>query len=114
MIKHIRRGHHGTKLAPKYRGRYGEAGGNKIWLFQRSAISALLFIIHSDDMMEDTAALNRRSKLQMGIIQDMPHGQNKKLLWGEIEKRKNPMEKSRKHAQSAIPQQTSRRKKDAK
>ena len=30
MIRHIRRGHQGTRLAPKYRGRYGAAEENNI------------------------------------------------------------------------------------
>ena len=86
MIRHIGRGHQGTRLAPKYRGRYGEAKGNNIGVSQRSAISALLFIIYLDDMMEDLAALNRSTKLPMRIIQDRPHEQNKKMLWGEVKK----------------------------
>ena len=44
-IRHIRRGHHGTRLAPKYRGRYGEAKANNVGVSQGSAISALLFVI---------------------------------------------------------------------
>ena len=61
MIRHIRRGHQGTRLAPKYRGSYGEAKENNIGVSQGSEISALLFIIYLDDMMEDLAALNRRT-----------------------------------------------------
>ena len=65
-------------------------------------------------MMEDIAALNRRSKLPIRIIQERPREQNKKLLRGEIKKRKKSTKKSRKRAQSAIPQQVSRYKTDAK
>ena len=82
MIKHIRRGHRGTRLAPKYRGIYGEAKENNIGVFQGSATIALIFIIYWGDMMEGLSALDRRSKLPMRIIQDRPHGQNKKQLWG--------------------------------
>ena len=83
MIRHIRRGHRGTRLAPKYRGRYGEAKGNNIGVFYGSAIAALLFIIYLDDMMEDLAALNRGTELPMRIIQDRPHGKNKKCYGGK-------------------------------
>ena len=34
MIRHIRRGHQGPRLAPKYRGRYGEAKENNIGVSQ--------------------------------------------------------------------------------
>ena len=34
MIKRIRRGHTGTKLAPKYKGRYGKLNENNIGVFQ--------------------------------------------------------------------------------
>ena len=34
MIKRIRRGHQGTRLATKYRGRYGESEENNIGAFQ--------------------------------------------------------------------------------
>ena len=63
--------------------------------------------------MEDLAALSRGSKLPMRIIQDRPHEQNKKLLWGD-KKRKSHTKMSRKRAQSATPQQKSRDQKDAK
>ena len=53
MIKRIRRGHTGTKLAPKYKGRYGKLSGGDIGVFQGSEISALLFIIHLEEMMGD-------------------------------------------------------------
>ena len=64
----------GGGLAPKYRGRYGDADGGNIVVTQGSAISALLFIIYLDDMVEDLAALNRRTKLPIGIIQDYKIG----------------------------------------
>ena len=45
MIRHIRRGHQGTRLAPKYKGRYGEPRENNIVVCQGSEISTMLFII---------------------------------------------------------------------
>ena len=60
MTNHIRQGHHGTKLPPKYKGRYGAPSPNNIGVSQGSAISALLFIIYMDEVMADNAALNRR------------------------------------------------------
>ena len=41
-------------------------------------------------MVEDLAALNRRSQLPVRIIQDRPHGKNKKILRGEIKKEEDP------------------------
>ena len=87
MIRLIRRGHQGTRLAPKYIGRYGEANGENIGVFQGSAIIALLFIIYLDGVTEDLAALNRRTKLPMGIIQDHPHERNKNTM-GRSQKRR--------------------------
>ena len=75
-IRRIRRGHQWAKLAPKYRGSYGEANYNNIGAFQGYAISAILFIIYLDDMAEDLAALNRHTILPMRVIQDRPRGQN--------------------------------------
>ena len=77
-IRHIRSGHQGAKLASKYRGMYGEAKGENIGVFQGSAISAPILIIYLDDMTEDLAALNRRTKLPVGIIPDRPHERNEK------------------------------------
>ena len=104
MIRHISRGHRGARHAPKYRGRYGEANENNIGFLQGSAISALLFIIYLGDMMEDLAALSRRTKFPIGIIQDRPHGQDKKILRGEVNKRRERhMKKYQKHAQLETP-----------
>ena len=44
-IKHISRGHQGTRLSPKHNGKYGHPRGNDIGVFQGSAISAILFIM---------------------------------------------------------------------
>ena len=63
---------------------YGEAKGDNVGVFQGSAISALIFIIYLDDMMESLAALKRRTALPMRVIQDRPREQNKKLLCVEI------------------------------
>ena len=61
MINRIRRGHKNTTLAPKLKNKYGKATENNVGAFQGSAISALLFIIYQDDVMEDYDALNRAS-----------------------------------------------------
>ena len=84
MIRPIGRGHQGQRLAPKYRGRYGEAEDNNIGVFQGSAISELICIIYLDDMMEDLASLNRRTDLPMRVIQDRPREQKKKLPGADI------------------------------
>ena len=78
LVRRVGRGHQGTRLAPKYRGRYGESKENNIGVFHGSEIRALLFIIYLDDMTEDLAALNRRTKLPVGIIPDRPHERNEK------------------------------------
>ena len=70
MTKHIRQGHHDTRLSPKYKGKYGAPSENNIGVFQGSSVSALLFIIYMGDMMEDNAALNRRSNIPARIVQD--------------------------------------------
>ena len=80
MIRHIRRGREGARLAPKYKGRYGEPKENDIGVSQGSAISARIFIIYMGDVMEDLATLIRRSRLPTRIIQERPHGQNKERL----------------------------------
>jgi len=62
MITHIRRGHLDTMLLPKTKRIYGKPTENNIGVFQGSAISALLFIIYQDDMMQDYEALNYKRK----------------------------------------------------
>ena len=84
MIRHIRRGHQGTTLAPKYKGKYGNTSDNNIGVFQGAAISPLMFIIYLDDMMEDLEALNRRTNLPIRMIHDRPHQQQEELLLEEI------------------------------
>ena len=81
---HIRHGRQGTKLAPEYKGKYREPWGRNIGVFRGSAISAILFIIYMDDMMEDNAALNRRSNLPARIVHDRPAQKAKQLLWETI------------------------------
>ena len=92
MIRHIRRGHQGTTLAPKYKGKYGKASNNNIGVFQGAAISPILFIIYLDDMMEDLEALNRRTNLPIRMIQDRPHQQQEELLLEEIRKKSTKYE----------------------
>ena len=83
-ISQIRRGHQGTRLAPKYKGRYGEPKGNNIGVPQWSEIGAFLVIIYMDAMMGDIAAINRRSQLRIRILQDRPQDQNKQRMRGVI------------------------------
>ena len=92
-INHIRRGHTGTRLAPKYKGRYGKLNGNNIGVFQGSEISALLFIIYLDDMMEGLEALNRRTNLPIRSIQDRQHRQKEALIREETQENKKNMKK---------------------
>ena len=63
LITHLRRGHQNTKLVAKLNGEYGKPQDNNVGVFQGSAVSALLFIIYLDDMMEDYQALNQKSNL---------------------------------------------------
>ena len=88
MIRHIRRGRQGTRLAPKYKGRYGEPKEDNIGVSQGSAISALLFIIYLGGVVGDLASLNRRPHLQTRIIQGRPHVRNKKAYGGDKTRRK--------------------------
>jgi len=66
-IAQIRQGHKNTKLCPKHQGRYGDLQTNNVGVFRGSAISALLFIIYLDDMMQDLQALNHKNELPMRI-----------------------------------------------
>ena len=50
---------------PKQKGTYGTPGNNNIGVFRGSAISALLFIIYLDDMMEDYEALNIHKRITL-------------------------------------------------
>jgi len=59
----IRQGHKQTMLCAKHQGKYGKAQENNVGVFQGSAISALLFIIYLDDMMEDCQSLNHQNEL---------------------------------------------------
>jgi len=47
-----------TKLTAKERNEYGNTILGNVGVFRRSAVSALLFIIYLDDVMEDYKALN--------------------------------------------------------
>ena len=101
-IRHIRRRHTVTKLAPKYKGKYGKINENNIGVFQGSSISALLFIIYLDDMMDDLEALNRRTNHAIRILQDRPREQKKNY---GMKHKKNwmnrmHMKKSQKHISS--------------
>ena len=73
-----------NKTGTKIQGGYGGPKESNIGVFRESEICALLCIIYMGDMAEDLAALTRRSQLPIRIIQDRPHGENKKRLWGVI------------------------------
>ena len=49
-------------------------------------------------MMEGLAALNRRTKPPMRIIQDRAHEQNKKILWGEVKRGRRDLRRSTRNA----------------
>ena len=91
MIRRIRRGHQGTMLAPKYKGKYGNANDNNIGVFQGAAISPLMFTVYLDDMVEDLEALNRRTNLPIRMIYDRPHQQQEELLLEEIRRKTEHM-----------------------
>ena len=55
-----------TTQSAKHKRQYGEPQPNNVGVFQGSAISALMFIIYLDDMMEDYRAINRKKKLPTG------------------------------------------------
>ena len=52
MIKRLRMGHENTKLRPKAKGNLGKKQINNKGVFQGSPLSALLFIIYFDHMLE--------------------------------------------------------------
>ena len=93
MIRHIKRGHTGTRLAPTYKGKYGKLKENNIGVFQGSAISALLFIIYLGDMMDDLEELNRRTDIPMRIVQDRPYQQKEALIWKETQEKQDEQDK---------------------
>ena len=80
-------------LRAKRHGEYGEASKNNVGVFQGSAISALMFIIYLDDMMEDYEAINRQAKLisRQQIIRD-PDAETKQLVrrLGKLQDNKTP------------------------
>jgi len=58
MIDHIRQGHQHTTIRYKDNGTYGPPTTNNVGVSQRSALSALLFIIYLDDVMQDFQAIS--------------------------------------------------------
>ena len=68
LIKIIRMGHQGTKLRPKNNGIIGEKVINNKGVFQGSPLSAYLFIIYIESMMEDY-----NNSLKPETIQNMPN-----------------------------------------
>jgi len=64
MIQNIRNGHQNTTLMAKDKNQYGGKIKNNIGVFQGSAISALLFIIYLDDVMDDYTSLNDDQLIQ--------------------------------------------------
>ena len=82
-IKHIRRGHQWGKLVPKYKGKYGELAENNIGVFQRSAISALIFIIYGRRDGRQRCA-EPKIKYANQDSAARPQGQARQILWGTI------------------------------
>ena len=81
MIITVRQGHQNTTLCAKNQGGYGKQIINNIGVFQGSAISALLFTIYLEDMMEDYRAINRKAKLATRItLQRNPEIETNELL----------------------------------
>jgi len=62
-IQQIWRGRQNTQLMAKSHNQYGAKVENNVGVFQGSAMSALLFIIYLDDMMEDYNALNTNKQI---------------------------------------------------
>ena len=84
MIKHIRRGHQGTRLAPKYKGMYGTPKGKNVGAFQGSPIRALLFTTYMDDVMDYLASLNRGAQLPTRIKQGRSQELVQEQLWDMV------------------------------
>jgi len=62
-IIQIREGRKNTKLCAEHQGEYGKLRKNNVGVFRGSEISALMFVIYLDDMMEDCEALNHQARL---------------------------------------------------
>ena len=67
-ITHIREGRRHTTLCTKYQGKYGKPEINNISVSQWSEISAILFIIYLDGVMEDYTAINQQAKIHTSEI----------------------------------------------
>jgi len=63
LILATRKSHENTRLKVKLNGELGPNVTNNCGVFQGSPLSALLFIIYLDDMMDDVNALNDNCKL---------------------------------------------------
>merc|ERR1712112_266649 len=83
MGSHIRKGNRNTSLRAKHQEKYGEENQNNVGVFQGSAISALMFIIYLDDMMEDFEAMNHKTKLttRQQILRDPTTGTAELIDW---------------------------------
>ena len=68
LIQTLRKGHENTKLRVKNCGNLGDHIKNNVGVFQGSPLSALLFIIYLDDMMDDFEALNDLCDLKARIM----------------------------------------------
>jgi len=87
LIKTIKQGHENTKLKVKINGNLGGYVENNIGVFQGSPLSALLFIIYLDDMMDDYEALNDLCNLRSRIENRMHN--NEKATNEQIQTLKN-------------------------
>ena len=68
MVKQLRMGHIGNKLRPKYKGNKGTYMYNNKGVSQGSPISAMLFIIYFDSLIENMKT-NSPHKLQTNDLQ---------------------------------------------
>ena len=81
IIQHIKQGRQNTKLRRKDNGTYGPPTANNVWVYQGYALSALLFVIYLDDVMQDCQPLNGEAKLpQRKTIQTATRTHNMNLL----------------------------------
>ena len=95
-IKHIKQGHQNTKLRCKDNGKYGNAVINNVGVFQGSSLSALLFIIYLEDMMQHYQSMNDKQQLpQRSTIQINPQAHNKRLCEIIQKQQNNQMNKQK-------------------
>ena len=95
LIKHIRQGNQNTVLRCKDNRTYGAPIQNNVGVFQGSALSAILFIIYLDDMVQDYQARNDQQLPQRTSIQTSPATHTNNLIQQVNDEQKSP--KTAKH-----------------